>query len=93
MNKDTAIEIQRAEALTEIIIRLMINDYKAKGFTSLEIANNLGIHKSGMSRIKNGLYQLDLSRFLSICGMTGQNPIELIKRAETVYASTHKKHV
>lgn len=93
MSEDTTIITQKSDALTKIIIRLMVNGYKNKSFTSLEVANKLGIHKSGISRIKNGTYQLDLPRFLSICMITGQNPGDLIERAEAVYTSTHKKHV
>ncbi|WP_425421263.1 helix-turn-helix domain-containing protein [Phaeodactylibacter xiamenensis] len=93
MNKGIITAIEKAETLTEIIVSLMITGYKNKGFSSREVAEKLGIHKSGMSRIKNGKYQLDLSRFLIICAMTGQNPIELMKRAEALFTSAHEKHV
>ncbi|WP_282781317.1 helix-turn-helix domain-containing protein [Phaeodactylibacter xiamenensis] len=93
MEKERTTENWKAELIGQAIVRLMIKSYKEKGYTSTAIAQKIGINKSGMSRIKNGQYQLDLDRFLAICYMTEQNPVDLIQRAEALFASTHSPAV
>jgi DNA-binding XRE family transcriptional regulator len=59
------------------VIKEMVCHYKAKGIRREWIAEALNTPPSSMLRIERGTYKLSFDRFLAICAVIEEDPVEV----------------
>ena len=72
--------IEQSISQKDRIIKEMVTRYKGKGIRREWIADSLGIPPSSMLRIERGDYKLSLDRYLAICAIIEEDPLEIMQR-------------
>ncbi len=89
---NSAIKEYSAEFLNEVLRELIIaRRSKYPRMTRKELADELGIDPSSAMRLENGESDLSIERYIQICTILKQNPVEILHKAALRVGTIHGK--